>query len=230
MIGYVFAYQRYIAAGPSEIHVFSDASYQAVLGLGSWAFYIADFGIENVGLAPGPGIENFEIMAALSGLERVLAVDHTSRRVRLHIDSQYAIRFLRHAIKRTALPTRRTLDRVRGLFQYALDLTVRRRIVLASVETSRPEHIACHRNAAKRLRQELAAHPAFAAKVALRKEEDRLQCLEKERFALQRRLDKIEQEIVLTNTRSNALLQLEVAEFVRSPANRLNTSSGVCLL
>lgn len=210
--------------------MFSDASYQPLLGLGSWAFYVADFSIENVGLAPGPGIENFEIMAALSGLERVLALDHTSRKVRLHIDSQYAIRFLRHAVERTALPTRRTFDRVRDLFQYAMDLTVRRRIVLTSVQTSRPEHIACHRNAAKRLRQELAAHPVFAAKVARRKEEERLQCLEKERFALQRRLDKVEEEIVLTNARSNALLQLEVAEFVRSPANRINTSARVCLV
>jgi hypothetical protein len=69
--------------------------------------------------------------------------------------------------------------------------------VLTKVEASRPEHLVCHRKAAKRLRQELAANPALAGRLALRKKEDRLRRLAKERVALQRKLDAVEEEIIL---------------------------------
>src|SRR3954471_9212082 len=130
--------------GCSEIHVFGDGSYQPSLGLGSWAFCSPGIGLEDVGLEPGPGIENFEILAALAGLEKVLAIDHTRRLIRVHSDSQFALIFLKHAVERTALPSRRSFDRVRDLHKRAVDLTSARKVVLKRVEPTRPEHMACH--------------------------------------------------------------------------------------
>src|SRR3954465_14623361 len=119
--------------GGSEIHIFGDGSYQPLLGLGSWAFCSPGIGIEDVGLAPGPGIENFEILAALTGLEKVLAIDHTRRPIRLHSDSQFTLLFLRYVLERTELPSRRSFDRVRDLYKRAGDLTTVRKVVLTRV-------------------------------------------------------------------------------------------------
>ncbi len=194
-----------LPSGCSEIDVFGDGSCQPLLGLGSWAFCSPGLGIADVGLESGSGIENFEILAALAGLEKVLLIDHTRRPIRLHSDSQFALLFLQYAVERTALPSRRSFDRVRDLHRRASDLTTGRKIVLTRVEPTRPEHMVCHRNAAGRLRQALAADPVLSSRFALRKEEDRLQSLAEERSALQRKLDKLEEETILANARIQAL-------------------------
>jgi hypothetical protein len=90
--------------------------------LGNWAFCALGMGVEDAGFEPGPGIKNFEILAGLSGLQKVLEIDHTPRQIRVIAIRSSGCDFFGMRLERTALPSRRTFDRVRDLYTRAADL------------------------------------------------------------------------------------------------------------
>jgi hypothetical protein len=161
--------------------------------------------LEGVGLDTGPGVEYFEAMAALASIGSVVEIDETHRPLRLHTDSELALQFLRRAVKRERLPQRKTFDLMRPLYDLATDLAARRRIVPVKVASTRLEHGDCHRRAARKLREELATNASFAWRLAVRSEQHHLELLVKERTALQLRLEALEEEAVLIETRIRAL-------------------------
>jgi hypothetical protein len=196
-----------LAASPLEIDLFGDASYQPLIATGTWAFSVPALGLEGVGLGTGAGVEYFEGMAALSSIRSVLEIDRTPRPLRVHSDSELALQFLQRAVKREPLPTRKSFDRVRPLYDLAIGLAAKRRIVPVRVAPTRPEHGDCHRRAAKKLRHELATNPTLAWQLALRTEQHRLEALVKEQTTLQLRLEALEEQAVLIGTRIRALSQ-----------------------
>jgi hypothetical protein len=134
------------------------------------------------------------------------------------------------------LPGRRTFNRVRNLYDRAVDVVSQRRLVLTKVSSSRPEHADCHRRAIQRLRQEIVSDSALAWQFALGKEEQRLESLFKERATLQRRLDAIEEEAVLIRVRMAALSHkcpaqaerpgLSISSVSKQDAHEIETQNG----
>ena len=166
------------------------------------------FALQQAGLEVGPSVEHFEIRAALSAIQTVLELDQTHRLLRVFTDSEIALLFLQHAAQRDLLPPRKSFHQVRVLYDLAVALAARRRVVPMKVKRKRAEHVECHRRAAKRMRDEFAADPALAWRLAFRKEEDRRDALVTERAALQIRLEALEEEALLIATRMHALQQV----------------------
>jgi hypothetical protein len=96
-------------------------------------------GVEDVCLESGLGIEKFEGVAALAGLETVLGIDYTRRTIRLHTDSQFALLFCVTAPERTILPSRRSFD-------------------LDGVSSERPEFADRENHAVRRARRKCRRH------------------------------------------------------------------------
>lgn len=145
-----------------------------MLSVGAWAYAADGFGLEGSGAGAGPSVEYFEILATLSGLEAILAVDRTQRVIRVHTDSEFALRFLRYASERAPLPRSKAMDRVRMRYEGATTLISQRCVYFSKVTHSMPEHKACHRSAARRLRQELAGCPDMKQRVGFRTAEQRV--------------------------------------------------------
>ena len=200
--------QRAIAAGREEILVFADATYQHVIQSGAWAVAAPELGLEATGHGSGPSIDYFELLAALEAISRVLEVDHSHRPVRVHTDSDIAVRLLQSAPKSEPLPVRRSFQRMRSLYDLACDFATRRRITTAKVDSSRAEHADCHLRAAKKMRETLAADPVLAWRLVTGREEARLEAIGKERRALQQRLGALEDEAVLIEARVHALYRV----------------------
>jgi|SRR5947209_7542503 len=196
-----------IPPGDDEIQLFGDASYQYLITTGSWAFSAPALGLEGAGTGNGPSIEHFEIMAVVQGITTIINLDRTRRPIRVHTDSELAIRLLQCAVKDEPLPSRKSFDRLRALYERARALTGHRHLLAGKVSSLRPEHQECHRRAAKRLRDELAADAVLAWRLALRKEETRLEAVLKEKTTFQARLGALDEEELLLGIRIRALTQ-----------------------
>jgi ribonuclease HI len=194
-----------LTAGPSEITIYGDGSYQQQIGLGAWAYSVPSLRLKDASVETATTVEHFEIMAALSGIRRALDVDYTARCFRVHTDSEFTLQFLRHASKGVALPPSKTFARVASLYALAIELSAQRRILPTKVNSVNREHRDCHRRAGKVVREALANNPGLAWKVAFRKEEDRLQTIAKEQDSLQRQLDALEDESILIRVRLQSL-------------------------
>jgi hypothetical protein len=164
-------------------------------------------GLEGAGFEDGPSTEYFEIRAALAAINSVLEIDHTYRPLRVNNDSELAIQLLQHAAKGEPLPTRKSFDLIRPLYDLAVEFAKQRRIIPVKVNSMRPEHEDCHRRAAKRMRVALADDSALAWRLAFRKEEYRLEAVMKERRTLQQRIEVLEEEALLIGVRISALRQ-----------------------
>ena len=116
----MFSDQRALTGGPSEISLFCDGSYQMLIAVGTWAFGAPALRLEGAGLETGDGVEHFEVLGALAGIETILEVDRTRRAIRVHSDSDPALLFLQHAAKGEPLPTRKTFTRIKPLYDRAV--------------------------------------------------------------------------------------------------------------
>jgi hypothetical protein len=209
-----------LAAGPSVLPIFSDASYSHPVSWGAWAYFISEFGLRGEGSGPGPSVEFFELVGALKSLETVIAIDRTQRAVRLHSDSAFCLSFLRRASERAPLPRSKAMDRVADLYARAVELTSRRIVHFSKVTHRVSEHNTCHRCAAKRLRHELAKYPTINQQMPVSSEEQRLECLLRARGALQYRLREIDEELVTIHERIQAHPELNRNSGMIKPVNQ----------
>lgn len=199
-------YNRSLLAGPADIQVYGDGSFNAVLSLGSWAFAIPELSLYQAAVDSGTGIETFEVLAILAGLRAVLAVDHTERPIQVHSDSQFAHSFWKHAGERT-LPNRKSFDRVRHLFDLAVGLLAQRQVMFLPVTAACGPYRDCHRRAAKTLRHAVATNTTMATELALGIEREHHQRLLQKQEDLQAKLTIVEDELLLTSVRLRALEQ-----------------------
>jgi ribonuclease HI len=200
-----------LRAGSSQIEIYGDGSFNALLLYGSWAFTVPALALHGAEAESGPGIETFEVMALLAGLHEVITVDQTIRPIHVYSDSQVALAFWRYAAGRTLLPDRKGLNRVRHLFDLAVELIARRRVTFTLVKPRCGPHRDCHRRAAQKLRHAIATSATIATQLTLRTEVERQQCLLREQEALQAQLTAVEEELLLTNVRLRALERAQSA-------------------
>ena len=90
---------------PGEAHIADGRSAEVVKEQrGTWAANIPSFGLQIVGTDWGPSAGYFEFCALLEGIRAVVRVDHTTRPLHLHTDSDYVIGALRFLPSKTGLP------------------------------------------------------------------------------------------------------------------------------
>ena len=87
-----------LAPARCKIDLFSDGSFQDMISLGSWAFVAPGLGVEDTGVESGAGIEHFEIVAVLAGVETIARLDQTCRPIRVFTDSECGMLMLQHAV------------------------------------------------------------------------------------------------------------------------------------
>jgi hypothetical protein len=194
--------------GESEIGVIADGSYQELIALGSWAFYIPTFELQNSGLESGSSIEHFELTAVLSGIEAILVIDRTPRPIHIFTDSDCALLQLQLATERKPLPGRPIFDRVRHLYDRCMNVASQRPLLLTRIKSgSSPEHRHCHLLASLELRGAVAADPALTRRLAAKRQQQRLKTLLKQRRDLTRKLAALEKEAASTQARLQELEQ-----------------------
>src|ERR1700719_4634769 len=110
---------RLLQAGSDEIRIHGDGSFQNKLGVGAWAFRVAEFYLDRGAVEVGSGIEVFEFTALVRGIEAVLALDRTARPIHVHGDSQYVQTVFQCLLRNEPLPERKTFNRVRNLYGIA---------------------------------------------------------------------------------------------------------------
>lgn len=136
-----------------EIAVYGDGSFSSNLLAGAWATHIPAFRLQRASFSAGPSCEYFEFCALVEGMRAALAIDHTSRPLRLHTDSEYVMLVLRYLSSRSNLPARRSFDRIRDLYARTIHLIGTRPIRWRRARTASPFHRVCHQLAITTLRQ-----------------------------------------------------------------------------
>ena len=209
-----------LLAGKDQIDVFADGSFQELISVGSWAFYAPDPGLENAGIGTGPGIEHFEITAALAGVEAILRVDRTTRPIHVFTDADVCMLLFEHAAERKKLPNRPAFQKSRHLFDRAVHLLAQRRITVTKIGSgSTPEHKHCHQLASGKRRSGIAADPALRKQLAMRMDEQRLNAIQKQQKDLRRKLVALGKQALVIQAR-----WLEVDQ--QSPAALAATAGG----
>jgi len=211
---------RYLHKPKDEIDVFADGSFQELISFGSWAFYAPDPGLENAGVETGPGIEHFEITAALAGIEAILRVDRTTRPIHVFTDSDVGMLLLEHAAERKKLPNRPAFQKSRHLFDKSVHLLAQRWITVTKIGSgSTPEHKYCHQLASAKRRSAIGTDPALRKQLAMRLDEQRLTAIQKQQRDLRRKLVALGKQALVIQVR-----WLEVDQ--QSPATLAATAGG----
>jgi hypothetical protein len=73
-----------LQAGAEYIWIYGDGSFHNEIGVGAWAFRVAEFGLNRAAVEAGSGIEVFEFAALLRGIEAVRALDRTVRPIHVY--------------------------------------------------------------------------------------------------------------------------------------------------
>jgi ribonuclease HI len=188
----------------TPIALYADGSYSAEFGLGAWAFLVPALKLEGVGSSAGETITRFELLAVVHGLEAIVDADLCgSSAIHVYSDCESTVSLIEHLV--AALPLKRP-----ERYQDRVDLLPRLEAVLAHRQlrvtkygSGKVEHGTCHRNALRRLREEVNADPRIRHRVILARHESRLARLAEERGTLLTRLEEIEEE--------NTMLSLEIA-------------------
>lgn len=170
-----------LAPAKCEIDLFSDGSFQDMISLGSWAFFVPGLGVEDTGVESGAGIEHFEIVAVLAGVETIVRLDQTCRPIRVFTDSECGTLMLQHAVERKRLPIRPMFHRVEHLYERAVESTALRPISITRLGSSGTKELKyCHKLASRKLRASIAADPTLSLQAAMRRNEQRLITIKKQ--------------------------------------------------
>jgi ribonuclease HI len=198
--------QALLQAGSEEIRIHGDGSFHHSIGLGAWAFRVAEFGLNRGAVETGSGVEVFEFAAILRGIEAVLGLDGTARPMHVYSDSQFVQTVFLPLLRKEPLPERKTFNRIRDLYSVAERHLANRRIRFSKVSRNDADHRQCHNLARTTLREHIRGNNDLAIDDALKQEAKRYTSLTKERATLETRLRVIEDDLLLSETRSQALL------------------------
>jgi ribonuclease HI len=167
-----------------EIEVYADGFYNHEIRLGAWAFKIPKLNLEGVGSSEGETAARFELLAVLNGLEAVLNADRSGAPIHLFTDCESAVSAIGRLSAGLQLrKPEKYADRA-DLMPRLLAVLARRRVYVTRVGVRPVEHQDCHRNALRKLRQELAKDPRMQHRVALQRKHARMAQLLGERVSL----------------------------------------------
>jgi ribonuclease HI len=139
-----------------EIEVYAEGSYNQELRLGAWAFNIPKLKLEGVGSSEGKTAASFEFLAVLNGLEAVLAAEGSRAPIRIFSDCESTVSAIDRLSAGLGLrKPEKYADRA-DLMPHLEAVLARRRVHVTRVGVGPVEHQDCHRNALRKLRQELA--------------------------------------------------------------------------
>jgi ribonuclease HI len=187
-----------LAAAKSQIDLFSDGSFQDMISLGSWAFFAPGLGVEDTGVESGTGIEHFEIVAVLAGVETIVRLDQTCRPIRVFTDSECGMLMLQHAVERKRLPIRPMFQRVQHLYDRAVASTALRPISITRLGSSGTKELKyCHKLALMKLRASINADPALSLQAAMRRNTQRLATIRKHQKQLAGNFAALQKEAVM---------------------------------
>jgi hypothetical protein len=196
--------------------LYAGCSFSHEVNIGAWAFKVPALGLEQVGSSRGPTVTRFEFLAALNGLEEILAADGSDRPVHLFSDCESTVALiacLRDG--REIRKPRRYEDRA-DLILRLQSVLARRHIQVTRYVGGSLDHQACHLNASRRLRQEVDGNPILHHQAALVRQRSRLDNLVKEREPLLDKISRLDEEI--------SLVQLQV-DTLQSAIRALETSA-----
>jgi hypothetical protein len=169
-----------------------------MISLGSWAFFAPGLGLEDTGVESGAGIEHFEIVAVLAGVETIVRLDQTCRPIRVFTDSECGMLMLQHAIERKRLPMRPMFQRVQHLYDRAVASTAVRPISITRLGSSGTKELKyCHKLALMKLRASINADPALSLQAAMRRNAQRLVTIKKHQKELAGNFAALQKEAVM---------------------------------
>ena len=208
-----------LGPGAREIAIYGDGSFSCDLLVGAWGAHVPALGIQLAGVGPGPATEHFEFYALVEGVGAVMAVDHTTRPLHLRTDSECVMVFLCHLSSRSALPARKSFDRIRDLYARAIQLIGTRPVRWSRAKTTSPFHRVCHRAAHGALRQHVRTLLATDFEMRLKYEAARRKEWLRELERLRCRTREVEGQLLACDTRiaelgasrqapANAVMQL----------------------
>lgn len=144
-----------LKSGPREVVIYGDGSYSQDLLVGAGAAYVPSFGLQPAGSGFGPSAGHFEFWALVEGIRTVVRIDHTTRPLHLHTDSEYVIGVLRFLSSKTDLPARNSFDSIRELYVRAAQLIGTRSARSSRADTKGDFHRICHHSARRALRERI---------------------------------------------------------------------------
>jgi len=189
--------------GGSPIRLYADGSFCAELNIGAWAFTVPTLGHQGAGAESGPTVTRFEFLGILCALEEILAIDASDRPIEVISDCTSSL---------AAINCLGNVDELKKPKVYAdrLDLLPRlqavlgrRRVKATLYEKGSIDHQDCHRRAGQRLRDEIKARSRF--QLPLQRQRNRRQQMAIERAGLLRRLEKLDEEISISEAEIEAL-------------------------
>lgn len=206
---------RFLMPGEPEVNVFADASASDDLGVGSWAYLIPTFDVYDAGIDNGGHIERYELAGAVSGIEAAAGIDSSPRPIRVHTDSDFVLAVLMHLAEKVELPTRRSYNRVRDLVHRASTALGPRILTFSRCNGNSADHQRCHLNALGAIRGHIRNCPRLQTGLALKREEQKISRLLKERIRLEKQIGKLDFELLISNTNLRALREFWRCETVQ---------------
>ncbi len=190
-----------LQSGPQEVAIYGDGSFSCDLLVGAWAAHVPSFGLQIAGSGSGPPEGHFEFCALVEGIRAAASIDHTTRLLHLHTDSEYVIAVLRFLSSRADLPARRSFESIRALYVQATQLIGTRPVRWSRANTKSAFHRVCHLSARCALRKQIQNRLAVDAVMALRYEEHRRGEFLRERERLVQRVRRIDHKLRLCDGR-----------------------------
>jgi ribonuclease HI len=198
--------QGLLQAGSEDIRIYGDGSFQHQLSVGAWAFRVSQFGLDHGAVEAGSTVEFFEFAAILRGIEAVVALDRTARPIHVFSDSQYVQKAFQPLLRKEPVPQRKAFNRIRALYSVTEQQLANRQIRFSMVSRTDADHSRCHLLAITTLREHIRGNRDLLIDIALRAEASRYESFTKERARLETRLRVIEDQLLFSYTRSQALL------------------------
>lgn len=196
---------RLLSPGGLALQVWTDASALNELGVGAWAFHVANFDLYGDGIEPAEHIEKLELTGAVQAIEAISRVDATARPIWIHIDCAFAHGVLKRLAESQELPVRQSFDRIRDLAQRARVALGDRKLVSTLCDRAAANHRRVHVAARAAIRRHVQNNVKFRAEQVIEREERRLSEVLKQRTKVEADLLRLDLEVKLAEMRVEAL-------------------------
>ena len=210
-------FSRLLMPGEPEVDVFADASASDCLGVGSWAYLIPALGLRGAGIDNGGHIERYELVGAVSGIEAAAGIDASLRPFHVHTDSDFVLSVLKRLAERTEFPPRQSYDRVRDLIQRASAAIGPRILESSRCNGHSASHQRCHLAALSEIRRYIQNDSLLCTDLALKREEQKLKGLLRQRIQLEKHLQTLDLELAISETNLRAIRELCRADRQNDP-------------
>lgn len=188
-----------------EIAIYADGSFYDEIGLGSWAFRVPALGLAGSGAELGASSMYFEMLAAVRGIECAAARDGL-KPLRVHTDCKPLLDRIAQLCVGTFTNPQTYEQKLLPVLQR---IVASRPVLGAKCNGTSAEHLLCHTEAGRVLREALAENTCFARKVAYVRQKARLQQLVKQRTSLGVHLGRLDEQIALLRAEVESLAEAE---------------------